>query len=173
LNTATELSAAKWATLQAALQRPASTADELCTEIARVFRVRYDEIALLRIQGKSLKFICPFQLRQAGTIPLSSSAVAARTANTRIPELFNDFVRVQHLSVFEVMAAKAATSGSHVIQKLMTAAIIDQQEKVWGVLQVCRKGVDCAAAGPDFTLDDLHDLTLAAGSLAERMHRVL
>src|SRR6266545_1082127 len=157
-----------WEMFEQVVKRQNCTPDEIATELARVFRMRYDEIAILQIHGKYLKFLCPFQLKHAGAIPLSSAAVAARTANTRLPELFNDFVRVQHLSVFEVISAKTA-SGSHVIQKLMTAPIIDGQEKVWGVIQVSRKGANCALAGPDFTLSDLEQLTLAARVVAQRM----
>ena len=49
-----------------------------------------------------LKFLCPFELSTAGTIPISSStAVAAHTAVTKKIELFNNFTRVKHASIFE------------------------------------------------------------------------
>ncbi len=41
--------------------------------------MRDTEVALLWFQGKSLKFLFPVELSGAGTIPLSSSAIAART----------------------------------------------------------------------------------------------
>ena len=36
-----------------------------------------------------------------------------------------------------------------------------------GVIQICHKGFDLASAGPDFTLDDLQRLELAAKALAQ------
>jgi hypothetical protein len=38
---------------------------------------------------------------------------------------------------------------------------------VLGVVQVSRKGKDAAAAGPDFTHDDLHQLEDAAALIAK------
>jgi hypothetical protein len=52
------------------------------------------------------------------------------------------------------------------IQKLMSAPVLDPQRKVLGVVQVCRKGFDPNTAGPDFTLDDLQQLELAAKVLS-------
>lgn len=48
----------------------------------------------------------------------------------------------------------------------MSAPILDAQHKVLSVVQVCRKGFDPATAGPDFTLDDLQQLELAAKVLS-------
>ncbi|MFB3915375.1 MAG: GAF domain-containing protein [Terriglobales bacterium] len=153
------------------LQRPGCTPEEICTELARHFRVRYDEVALLQVVGGYLRFLCPAQLR-GGSIPLTSSAVAAKTARNRHPEFFNDFVNVQHFSVFEVMASsqvQKADNNEHVIQKLMTAPILDGNDKVWGVVQISRKGTSCATAGPDFTFADLEELTRAAAAVGRRM----
>ena len=35
-----------------------------------------------------------------------------------------------------------------------------------GVVQICHKGFDLVSAGPDFTLDDLQQLELAAKALS-------
>jgi len=53
------------------------------------------------------------------------------------------------------------------IQKLMSAPILDPQNKVMGVIQVCRKGFDVNSAGPDFTAEDLQQLCMAAGIAAD------
>ena len=68
--------------------------EELCTEIGKLFSVDCTEIGLLRAEGHFLKFIYPPELQVAGAIPLSSNAVAARTATTKKSELFNNFLKV-------------------------------------------------------------------------------
>ena len=131
------------------VMRLAATPQEFCVALAKLFGVR------------------PEQLKTAGSIPVSSSsAVAAHTASTKKTELFNAFVKVKHASIFESVKLNSSEdverSGQNAIQKLMSAPIIDAQRKVLGVIQVCRKGFDPATAGPDFTLDDLQQLELAA-----------
>jgi hypothetical protein len=111
-------------------------------------------------------------LKAAGFIPLSSaSAVAARTASSRKVELFNNFVIVQHANVFETIKlgtlGQSDKPGANTIQKLMTTPVIDLQQHVLGVIQICRKGLSQVDAGPDFTLDDLHNLETAARVLAK------
>lgn len=148
------------------------TPEQLCAELAKVFRVRRDEVALLRLQGRMLHFVFPAELRVAGAIPLSSSAVAARTATSRKSELFNSFVRVKHSSVFEMVKLGSQESAPdpevRVIQKLMTAPVLARDGAVVGVVQVSRKGPTLAAAGPDFTADDLQLLEVAGASLGEQ-----
>jgi len=45
--------------------------------------------------------------------------------------------------------------------------VLDEKGRVLGVIQVCRKGYDLRSAGPDFTLDDLQQLELAAKTVAK------
>jgi len=96
--------------------------------------------------------------------------VAAHTASTRKPEIFNAFVKVKHASIFETVklstSEDAEPTGASAIQKLMSAPILDSQRKVLGVVQVCRKGFDAATAGADFTQDDMQQLELAAKVLS-------
>lgn len=139
--------------------------EKVCAELAGIFSVRRDEVALLRVQGRMLHFVYPPELQAAGAIPISSSAVAARTASTRKPEMFNSFVKVKHSSVFETVKLGSEESRSEpearVIQKLMSAPVVDEHRKVLGVVQISRKGATLAAAGPDFTAGDLRDLEAA------------
>jgi hypothetical protein len=58
------------------------TPEIICARIAHEFHVRKTEVGLLWIQGGSLKFLFPRELGGAGVTPLSSSAIAARTAKT-------------------------------------------------------------------------------------------
>ncbi len=71
--------------------------------LAKVFHVQYAEVALLRLDGGLLKFIFPEHLRTTGAIPISSKAVAAHTALSKKAEIFNNFARVKHASIFETI----------------------------------------------------------------------
>jgi hypothetical protein len=149
------------------------TPDECCVELAKIFGVRPNEVALLRLENGLLKFLCPFELTTAGSIPISSStAVAAHTAVTKKIELFNNFTRVKHASIFESIKPGGENNDDGelrpaTIHKLMSAPVLDKADKVLGVIQICHKGFDLASAGPDFTLDDLQQLELAAKTLSK------
>jgi len=156
--------------LQGLSQQRFDTPEQLCAELAKLFGVRRDEVALLRLQGRMLHFVYPAELRAAGAIPLSSSAVAARTAGARKAEVFNSFVRVKHSSVFEMVklgSQDAPDPEVRVIQKLMSAPVLGKSGEVVGVLQISRKGATLAAAGPDFSPDELQ-LLEAAGDVVGR-----
>src|SRR6185369_1468799 len=151
------------------------TPDRLCNELAVVFGVRSTEIGLLRIEGKTLKFVHPQELQSAGFIPLSSSAVAAKTAVGKIPELFNQFATVPHHTFFETvkLTNEQLTAAQQTIQKLMSAPILDELNETIGVIQVSRKGISPAAAGPDFTMDDLDTLERAARRISYLLPELL
>jgi GAF domain-containing protein len=143
---------------------------DLCMVLAKIFRVQYTEVALLRLEKGLLRFIFPEYLRTTGAIPLSSKAVAAHTALSKKAEIFNNFARVKHASIFETIKPGADSSSDDTvvpapIQKLMSVPIIDQGSNVVGVIQISRKGLDPKFA-QDFSREDLHDLELAAGLLA-------
>jgi hypothetical protein len=137
--------------------------------LAKVFKVQYAEVALLRLEGGLLKFIFPEHLRTTGAIPISSKAVAAHTALIKKAEIFNNFARVKHASIFETIKPVGAEAEDPAppapIQKLMSVPILDQHLTVLGVIQISRKGLDPRFT-QDFSREDLHDLELAAGVLA-------
>ena len=146
------------------------TALDLCMVLAKIFRVQYTEVALLKLETGLLRFVFPEHLRTTGAIPLSSKAVAAHTALSKKAEIFNNFARVKHASIFETIkpdssdiAEEPATPAP--IQKLMSVPIMDRDSKVVGVIQISRKGLDPKFA-QDFSREDLHDLELVAGLLA-------
>jgi hypothetical protein len=148
-----------------------ATPESACSEMSRIFNVGRAEVALMRIEHDVLNFLYPAELKAAGFIPLSSSSsVAARTANTRKVELFNNFVIVQHANVFESIKlselGQSTAPGANTIQKLMSTPVVDSDEKVLGVIQVCHKGLTPDDSGPDFTLSDLQNLELVAKTLA-------
>jgi hypothetical protein len=156
---------------QLGLDSQDSTPESICTAVANLFGVKKTEVALLEKTGSLLRFVHPPKLKTAGAIPLSSSAVAARTARTKRPDLFNAFTKVKHSSVFEVVKLGEHGSDVEVIQKLMSAPVLDRGGIVIGVLQVSRKAHTLAAAGPDFTSEDLQKLESAAAAIGKLMDK--
>lgn len=141
---------------------------DLCMVLAKIFKVQYTEVALLRLEKGLLRFIFPEHLRTTGAIPISSKAVAAHTALSKKAEIFNNFARIKHASIFETIRPERGDSEEAPpapIQKLMSVPILDRESNVVGVIQISRKGLDAKFA-QDFSREDLHDLELAAGLLA-------
>jgi len=143
------------------------TPERICAELARIFDVRETEVALLQVKRSFLEFVYPAELKAGGAIPLSSSAVAARTASEKKADIFNSFATVRHASIFEVVKLGGAQTelSDQVIQKLMSAPVVAADKSV-GVIQISRKGRNSAVAGPDFTPADLRTLELAAQVVA-------
>lgn len=144
--------------------------DRVCLKVAQLLRVRRSEVALLRLDKGSLRFVFPPELRSAGVLPLTGTAVAARTVATRTPLLSNAFRRVRHVSLFEAVKLGAGEEDRSLdqmpIQKIMSVAVAPSGGTVMGVVQVSRKGLDPSLAGADFTGDDLKLLEQAAEILA-------
>lgn len=143
---------------------------DACMVLAKIFRVQYTEVALLKLDKGLLRFVFPEHLRTTGAIPVSSSAVAAHTALSKKAEIFNNFARIKHASIFETVKPSGSDSDDNPvqpvpIQKLMSVPIMDRAANVVGVVQISRKGLDARFA-QDFSREDLHDLELAAGVLA-------
>ena len=131
-----------------------------------VFRLRADEVAVLEIvpPGKLLRFVLPEGLRAVGTIPLNSgSALVARTARLRRVDILNNFPACRHASVFE--GVPLGRRYDEAIQKIMSAPIL-HDNRVIGVVQLCRKGNSPMDAGPDFTSSDMAEMKGLANLLA-------
>ncbi len=144
--------------------------ERVSTKLAQILQVNRNEVAILRIEKGSLRFVFPAELRAAGVIPLASSAVAARTAATGTSLLSNSFARVKHVSLFESvkLGAKEDKQASEQmpIQKIMSVPVSLPDGKALGVIQVSRKGLDSSLAGGDFTSEDLKRLEQSAAILA-------
>jgi hypothetical protein len=142
------------------------SSDRVCLKLAQILRVRRNEVALLRLEKGSLRFLFPPELRSAGVLPLGGSAVAARTAATRTPLLSNTFMRVKHASLFEAVKLGVEEEDRSLdqmpIQKIMSVPVTNSEGQVKGVVQVSRKGLDASLAGADFTTADLSQLERAA-----------
>jgi hypothetical protein len=144
--------------------------DRVCLKLAQILRVRRNEVALLRLDKGSLRFVFPPELRSAGVLPLNGSAVAARTASTRTPLLSNAFMRVKHVSLFEAVKLgpeeEDQSQDRMPIQKIMSVPVAGSEGNVIGVVQVSRKGLDSSLSGADFSSEDLKQLEKAAEILA-------
>jgi hypothetical protein len=144
--------------------------DRVSTKLAQILNVVRNEVAVLRLEKGCLRFVFPPELRAAGMIPVSSSAVAARTAATGTSLLSNSFARVKHVSLFESvkLGAKEDNQASEQmpIQKIMSVPVSQPGGKIVGVIQVSRKGLDSSLAGGDFTSEDLKRLEQAATVVA-------
>jgi hypothetical protein len=145
-----------------------ATAERVCAELAKVFHTKPDEVALLKSEKAALRFLFPPGLKTAGSIPLTSPAVAARTAATRSALLSNNFAKVKHVRIFEEVKTGIPSEMPErmPIQKLMSAPVLTSAGQVVGVVQISRKGFDPASAGPDFTGQDLKLLEQAASVIA-------
>jgi hypothetical protein len=166
---AAKVAKAGFGELESMLSESASS-DRVCLKLAQLLQVRRSEVALLRLDKGSLRFIFPPELRAAGVLPLSGSAVAARTAATRTPLVSNAFMRVKHVSLFEAVKLGAEeedrSQEQMPIQKIMSVPVAPSGGNVMGVVQVSRKGLDASLAGADFTNEDLKQLEQAAEILA-------
>jgi hypothetical protein len=142
-------------------------------ELSRSFGVHDDEVAILKLEQNQLRFIYPPQLSNVGMIPLSHShSLAARTANTKRPEVVNNFAQMRHAIVFESVPVESKTRtgkserNAMVVQKVMSVPVIGPAGVV-GVIQISRKGSTPKASGADFYPSELSRLTAAAPALAK------
>jgi hypothetical protein len=144
----------------------------LAEKIAKELRVKVDEVAILAVshRWRHLHFLVPAALKNVGFVPLTSnSALAARTARESKTEINNNFSGVRHATVFE--GVKSATTTGESIQKIISAPILNEG-KVVGVIQISRKGETQAAAGPDFTNDDLRRVVAICGPLGKLVNQL-
>lgn len=151
----------------------AANCEKIASELARLFNVHDDEVALLKVQNAAqLVFVYPPKLANVGIIPLTnSSAVAARTANSKKAEILNNFPQAKHASIFEAIkigskTRQQAPDGPLTIQKLMSVPVV-APEGALGVIQVSRKGSSAQSAGADFMPADLQKLVACANALAK------
>lgn len=149
----------------------AKNAERIGKELAKAFRVKDDEVGILRLDKQHLVFVYPAKLQSVGSIPLNtSSSVAVRTANSKRAEAINNFAQIKHTSIFEAVELGTPTLGMdgerqvRVIQKLMSAPVVGPNG-TRGVIQVSRKGHTAPGSGPDFTPADLQRLVAIANSL--------
>ena len=122
------------------------TPRQVCGVLAKMFQVQQTEVALLRLDRGLLQFVYPDELRTAGSIPISSSSIAAHTAISKKSEIFNNFARVKHASIFETVKLGASegvdTSEPLPIQKLMSAPVVVAKGRNYLALRIRQIALD-------------------------------
>jgi hypothetical protein len=163
--------------IEEALLGKICTLEHVCSELAKLFSVRRTEIGVLRVEGELLRFVHPAELNSAGCIPISGSAVAARTAAFRTSVVHNNFANVPHHDVFELVKLKdpqgKGQDDPQRIQKLISSPILGEKDELLGVLQVSRKGVTPSASGPDFAVENVELLERVARRVATLRPEIL
>ncbi len=134
---------------------------EECLEAAvnalcQAFGVKSHEVAIFAFAPvqESFSFLWPVSLRSSGAVPISAhKSLVAQTARDRRGSLNNAFAATPHASFFERFRHKDA-GHTHPIQKIMSIPVEKDGAVQW-VIQLSRKGEDAAAAGQDFTANEL------------------
>lgn len=167
LTTASELNriVTRWAENSAGIDSASLAA--FSDKLAAIFGVKPDEVAVLAVtgKGKHLSFLVPEKLKAVGSIPMNSTtALVARTARERRPDILNQFAGSRHASVFE--GVRLGRREGEMIQKIMSAPIISGKDVV-GVVQISRKGRTQQESGRDFGSGDLRALQELTATLAQ------
>jgi GAF domain-containing protein len=142
--------------------------NQLAAQIAAGFGTKKDQVAILRLSedGRMLRFVYPTKLVKIGTIPLTTAhSLATKTIKDRRGEIVNNFSVYKHPTVFEAVDLSTDEKATP-IQKIMSAPMI-AGGKVVGVMQVSHKGRPGETVGPDFTPQDLSELTEVGSILGQ------
>lgn len=142
--------------------------NRLAAQIALAFKAKKDEVAILRLssEGKMLSFMFPIKLAKIGAIPLTTAhSLATKTIRDRRGEIVNNFAVYKHPTVFEAVDLSEQERALP-IQKIVSAPMLTEG-KVVGVMQVSRKGRGGDVIGPDFTPQDLSELTTVGSILGK------
>src|SRR5260370_2107308 len=126
--------------------------DELGGKIAQGFKVRKQEVAILRVSsdGTALSFVYPLKLVQIGAIPLTTTnSLATKTIRDKKAEIVNNFSLYKHPTVFE--SVKLSEKDRAVpIQKIISSPMM-VGGKVVGLLQLSPKPRSDESPSPHFT----------------------
>ena len=141
---------------------------KMVKELARLFAVKTDEIAILQLtpDNTMLQFVYPLKLRNVGSIPMTTAhSLAVRTAKDKRPEMINNFPAQKHPTIFEAVSLGDGDE-KQPIQKIISAPLLLDSKTV-GVIQISRKGKSRTSAGSDFSIRDLTALMSTASVLAK------
>ena len=142
---------------------------DLCMVLAKIFRVQYTEVALLRLERGSAA-LCVSRIlahhgRDSAVQQSGGGAHGSQQEGRDFQQLCPREAR-QHLRNHQTGSTESdEPARPSPIQKLMSVPIMDRDSAVVGVIQISRKGLDPKFA-QDFSREDLHDLELVAGLLA-------
>ena len=142
--------------------------NRLAAQIAKGFNAHKDEVAILRLSpnAMSLNFVFPIKLSKVGSIPLTlTQSLAAKTIRDKRGEIVNTFSGYKHPTIFESINLSEQERAAP-IQKIVSAPMV-AEGKVEGVVQISRKARPGEPVGPDFTPNDLAELTMVGSILAK------
>jgi GAF domain-containing protein len=142
--------------------------NRLALQISRVFNVRKEEVAVLRLSADArvLSFALPTKLSMIGAIPLTTAhSLAAKTIRDKRGEIVNNFTNYKHPTVFEAVNLSDEEKAVP-IQKIVSSPML-ADGRVVGVIQISRKARSGEPAGPDFTQADLAQLATIASVLGK------
>jgi AcrR family transcriptional regulator len=143
--------------------------------IAHAFAVREDEVAILlvRDQGHMLGFAYPwaFFADKKNLFPVTAPSIAGQVLRSKRGRVDNNVSRIQHLDIYERVAAKGSASST--IQKMISAPMVAADGTPLGVIQISRKAKSPQEAGPNFAEQDLLKLTALGRWLAPLVQKVL
>jgi hypothetical protein len=131
----------------------------LATQLARPFKVRKEEVAILRVSEdrRTLSFVYPVRLVPVGAIPLNTThSLATKTIRDKKGDVVNNFAAYKHPTVFETVDLSPEHKATPIQKIISSPMIVDG--KVVGVIQISRKARPGDSAGPDFGPRDLAEL---------------
>ncbi len=144
----------------------------VAAQVARAYEVTEREVAILlrTDDGMNLKFVYPLEMAEGpNNFPLASPSVAGKVVKSSRGVVDNAFPQTKHLGFYERLRLEGPKAGP--IQKLVAAPIGGSGSTV-GVIEVSRKGDDAAAAGADFTAQDLATLTEVGAVIAPYLQQL-
>ncbi len=147
--------------------------NRLAAQIAKGFRAQRDEVAILRLSAdaKMLNFVFPVKLAKVGAIPLTlTQSLAAKTIREKRGEIVNTFGGYKHPTIFESINLSEQERAAP-IQKIVSVPMVSEG-KIVGVIQISRKARPNEPVGPDFTANDMAELTMVGSILAKYLTTV-
>lgn len=145
---------------------------KLHAELCRLAGVKEDEVAILIMDNmKNLRFHRPQYLEKAGSIPTGySRSFVTKVLQSGRPAIENRFHSTQHLVLFEEF--KRNNPNVQPIQKMMCIPLLAKGGKVFGALEISKKGDSLEAAGPDWTDQEITQISKAVAEIVEEFYQL-
>src|SRR5712692_4184231 len=102
--------------------------DRLARQIGQAFKVRKQEVGILRVSadGKTLSFVYPTRLALVGAIPLSTThSLATKTIRDKKGEIVNNFPAYKHPTVFESVQLSEEEKAAPIKKIISSPMIVD------------------------------------------------
>jgi hypothetical protein len=141
--------------------------------LATTLDVDDNEVAILLVDGNdTLRFFRPQYLERSGKIPLSyTKSFVTKVIQECKPRIENRFASTPHLSFFEGLDKESAAAA--VIQKMMCIPLTTTTGRIFGALQICRKGPSPQEAGPDWTSQELLNVVKSLAGVVDGLEALI